>query len=514
MEPLPYAPGDLIVAPGVTYRVQKLLGSGGMGFVLQVLERELNDTVVLKFLKPHCVAALGDRFAREARVIRRIKDANVVIVERMGVTDDPHALPFYQMEFLAGSPLHAVRARAGGRLELRKALNVGSQLASGLSAIHERGLIHLDIKPANLILCRPGADTVLKIIDFGIAALAGEANGAFCGTPLYAAPEQLLEEECTSAVDVFAAGLVLYELLSGVHPYRGMSAKEDEAEDAYGVARRRVKVEAAPLSNHGDFPPALTRLVARMLELTPERRPEALKLAIELQKISAALEPINVHEAVTDPGLGSGDDLSPHTEVRNITHADVGNPTDQDENIPAWMAALRAEHKRAAILGVAPRDLPVATIGGPDARANVLADTEPGRPALPNYTAPMLGRPRLAEAMTDPPSRDLPPPAPRGGAIVYADAPASEEKKAPPAPPPSMPDPAKREPRAPFDAEGDEPSGPRTSQVFTLPVLIALAFSILLVGSALWYVRATRIPPQPPSPATSTSGMSAVGGGP
>jgi len=494
---VPYQPGDLVVARGVTYRVDELLGRGGMGFVLRALERELNDTVVLKFLRADCVKAHGDRFAREARVIRKIKDANVVTVERLGVTEDAHALPFYQMEYLAGRSLHDVRSHLGGKFDLGRGLNVMAQLASGLAAVHERGLVHRDIKPGNILLCRPGPETVVKIIDFGIVVLADEATDeSFCGTPLWAAPEQLRGERCLSAADVFAAGLVIYEALTGHHAYA------DRKEYAHALGR--AEQQAPPLTAFDDdFPPSLVRLVASALDLDPRKRPDALKLGIELRKIGGALAPIDVHEAVTDPGLGDGHAASPHTEVRPVTHADVGNPTDPDSDIPPWMAAMRAEHKRAEILGIEPRPIPVAAgAHGPHAHA----DTEPGRPPIVRVTVPMPRRPARDLDVTDPPSRELPGPAGKDR-IAYLDA----VPEPSPAPAAASVAPATSHRVASSNADRAHARSVEQPRRHWRLVMKSSRFGLvagvfvatLVVGSAIYYVRGRQIAREPNAPASS-----------
>jgi hypothetical protein len=430
---IPYDAGDIIFTPGVTYRYDELLGAGGMGFVIRALHRELNDTVVLKFLRPHWVGEMADRFAREARLIRKIKDPNVVTVEHMGVTSDPWQLPFLQMEYLAGRSLGAVREHAGGTFPLSRCLNLAGQIASGLAAIHERGLVHLDIKPSNILLTRPKDETIVKIIDFGITIIEGETTkGEFWGTPSYAAPEQLRREHCTTAVDIFAVGLVTFEALTGAHPYASFAKN----------AMARANEPAPSLAEYGKFPPALVRLIARTLNLDPRARPHALELANELRKINGALQPINVHDAVTDPGLGGGGEVSPHTEVREVTQADVEHPTDPDVSMPRLMAAMRAAQKRAEILGVEPTELakhvdanaaPVLANDTTPGAPPLMLDTEPCQPPpVIAFTAPMAQRPRgIVDDVTEPPSDKLPPPV-TSARVPYVDPAAPERDDAAP----------------------------------------------------------------------------------
>jgi serine/threonine-protein kinase len=206
-----FTPGAIVDA---RYRVVGLLGRGGMGEVYRAEDLRLGEPVALKFLPEKLVrdgAALA-RFHREVRTARLITHRNVVRVHDLGEVDGQ---PFLSMEYVDGEDLASLLRRIG-RLPADKAVELAHQICSGLAAAHERGILHRDLKPGNVLVDGRGH---AKITDFGLAALASDLEPELAGTPAYMAPEQLAEGKVSFATDVYSLGLVLYEMFSGRRPF-------------------------------------------------------------------------------------------------------------------------------------------------------------------------------------------------------------------------------------------------------------------------------------------------------
>jgi serine/threonine protein kinase len=219
---LPFAMGDVIAGK---YQVLKLIGSGGMGYVVSAMHVELGEVVALKFLRPEAlqIPELVERFAREARAAAKIRSEHVARVFDVGTL--PDGVPFIVMEHLAGQDLADVLAK-GGPLPVKVAVEYVMQACEALAAAHAAGVVHRDIKPENLFLTQhaQGLDFI-KILDFGISKVALTPGGkrAFArttmpiGSPVYMSPEQIRSSESVDArTDIWSLGCVLFELLTGV----------------------------------------------------------------------------------------------------------------------------------------------------------------------------------------------------------------------------------------------------------------------------------------------------------
>jgi len=394
--PLPYKDGDIIVGLGVAYRVVRVLGSGGMGAVYEVVDRNLGAPCVVKMLHPELARSrpqLIERFEREARVIVKINHPSIVRVTYLGRLQDGSNAPFYVMERLNGESLRDALARRGA-LRLDVALALGRDVFYALEAAHDAGVVHRDMKPENIIIHQDReGDLVAKLIDFGVMRLLDDSTAeGFCGTPAYAAPEQLRERPIAPAMDVFAAASVLYEMLTGHRPY-----------EAYGTsvegALSRLEVPAAPLSKHGKFPPALQDLLAAALALDPAARPPAYRVASELAKmLSAVQKSYDPHRMVTAQALGNTP-IGSEPVVSKITASDLAAPTDPDGPLPPWMQAMRESRKNAAILGeaITPESHKPVVDGHtyPEPAGLAFDATEPGPAPV---MSPVPGTPRAAGA--------------------------------------------------------------------------------------------------------------------
>jgi predicted Ser/Thr protein kinase len=265
-----FVPGTLL---GGRYRIIALLGCGGMGEVYRATDLMLGQSVALKFLPEEAARdqRLLERFHGEVRIARQVSHPNVCRVYDIG---EFAGMPFLSMEYVDGEDLASLLTRIG-RLPADKAVETARKICAGLAAAHDRGIIHRDLKPANIMINKRG-DVV--IMDFGLAAVARELSGAEArnGTPAYMSPEQLKGAEVTARSDIYALGLVLYELFTGKRPYDGNT-----------LQRLLEQQEAAQLTSMtsiaADIDPSVERAVRRCLDPDPAKRPaNALAVAASL----------------------------------------------------------------------------------------------------------------------------------------------------------------------------------------------------------------------------------------
>jgi hypothetical protein len=255
------------------YRVVSLIGRGGMGEVYRADDLKLGQPVALKFL-PGSFA--GDparlaRFHQEVRVARQVSHPNVCRVYDIGETDD---YVFLSMEYVDGEDLASLLRRIG-RLPADKAIQVGRQLCAGLAAAHDRGVLHRDLKPANVLLDGRGH---VRIADFGLAAVADDQREAhvIAGTPGYMAPEQLDGRGATIRTDVYALGLILYEIFTGQPALARSGAPA-------GPRASDTSRPTNPSTIIPDIDPLVERVILRCLEADPTERPaSALTVAAAL----------------------------------------------------------------------------------------------------------------------------------------------------------------------------------------------------------------------------------------
>ena len=260
--------GDVLAGK---YRVERVLGRGGMGVVVAATHLHLDQRVAIKFLLPDALshADVVSRFAREAKAASKVTSEHVAKVIDVGTLDS--GAPYMVMEYLEGHDL-AAEVEAKGRLPVEEAVTHVLQALEALAEAHKAGIVHRDLKPANLFLAnRPDKTSIIKVLDFGISKLpqAGGAvthTAAIMGSPLYMSPEQLVSSKSVDArSDVWSIGVVLYELLSGAPPYRADSMPE--------IVALILQAPLAPLREaRPDVPEALAAVVARCLEKQPVAR--------------------------------------------------------------------------------------------------------------------------------------------------------------------------------------------------------------------------------------------------
>jgi serine/threonine-protein kinase len=326
------------------YELGDRLGSGGMSTVYRATDRVLERTVAVKVLAEH----LSDdekfvaRFRREALAVAKLIHPNIVQVYDTGVDEHRHYIVMEYVEGRSGAQLLQTK----GALGAQAAVGIGVQACAGLEYAHRQGIIHRDVKPGNLMVIGgpaerssrgsghdpPTGEMTVKLADFGIARAAEQTRltqvGAVVGTAAYLAPEQARGEEAAPAADVYALGVVIYQLLTGRLPWEGSTLAEL-------AMRRETEQPLAPSSYDAAIPPTLSRAVLGALEADPAGRYGSAR------DFSRALR----------AGLG-GEEPSPPSEEATVAMAGTTDVTRRLEPEPVTPAAPHrpapAPHRRPA----------------------------------------------------------------------------------------------------------------------------------------------------------------------
>jgi eukaryotic-like serine/threonine-protein kinase len=284
------------------YLVESHVARGGMATVYLARDVRLERAVALKIAHPELASdrEFVDRFIGEARAVARLSSPNVVAVFDQGSTGD---LNYIAMEYVPGPTLRELLV-ARGRLNPREALDIIERVLTGLAAAHDAGIVHRDVKPENVLL---GNGTSVKVADFGLAraesGIRHTRSGLLIGTAAYLAPEQVTSNAADQRTDVYAAGVMLFELLTGQQPHTG--------ETPLAVAYQHVNsVVPAPSSVNHDLPPALDALVALATSRDPELRPADARHylhAIKEVRRGMPLPPVTRRDL---PGTGAASQLA------------------------------------------------------------------------------------------------------------------------------------------------------------------------------------------------------------
>lgn len=314
------------LAPGVVVdncRIEELRGRGAFGAVFRAFHVALEHPRALKFLISGTDVSDEDkrRFLVEARHTARLSHPNIVIIHNVG---DYRGMPFIHMEYLNGVSLRATIQK--GQLPPEEAVRVMDQVLAALAAAHEQGIVHRDVKPENVMVRDDGA---VKVVDFGLSLnvqahtsrLTLMSNQAM-GTPLYMAPEQWQTSWVGPAADVWSAGVMLYELLSGQRPFKGQ-----------GIARLKENVERSghvPLHQAAAHLPdrlrePLSALVDRMLaKAARDRLPDAVQARLELRKL-AKRQPASLFASLLTPEPEAESQAPPAAPVEGLVSLPVTN---------------------------------------------------------------------------------------------------------------------------------------------------------------------------------------------
>ena len=307
-----------------TYEIIGILGRGGMGVVFKGFDGALNRYVAIKMLLPHLAAsgAARKRFAREAQAAAAVVHDHVMAIHSVA---EWQGVPYLVMPYGRGVSLQK-RLSDKGPLEVREILRIGMQTAAGLAAAHAQGLVHRDVKPANILL----ADDVERVTltDFGLARAVDDASltriGVLAGTPQYMSPEQARAKAVDARSDLFSLGSVLYAMCTGRSPFR--------ADSSYGVLRLITDDEPTPIREiNPEIPEWLCGIVSRLMAKRPEERFSSASEVAELlesclahvQQPTAVALPSVVVKAKSDVGF-QATQKSLHGSTRHGRNIGIG----------------------------------------------------------------------------------------------------------------------------------------------------------------------------------------------
>ncbi|MFV2065676.1 MAG: protein kinase [Pirellulales bacterium] len=297
------------------YPLVRRIGRGGMGIVLEARDPALDRPVAIKILAPQLAASTSARrrFVREARAAAAISHENVVTIHAV---DEHQGMPFLVMEYVDGISLDE-RIRQSTQLDLAETLRVGSQIAAGLAAAHARGVVHRDVKPANILLARESQR--IKITDFGLARVMDDAQvtqtGIIAGTPQFMSPEQARGEKTDHRCDLFSLGCVLYAMCTGRSPFSATTTLQ---------ALRRVCEDTPEPIRHTNetVPEWLIEFTDRLLAKRPDDRFQTAREVAEL--LHEQLATLSGHSRVhtSSPGRSARGDVGSHSLITSNAHVD------------------------------------------------------------------------------------------------------------------------------------------------------------------------------------------------
>src|SRR3954471_20138727 len=288
------------------YKVEAVLGEGGMGVVYRCVHTIIGKKVAMKVLRADLArdSEVTERFLNEAKAASSIGNAHIIDISDFGQFPDGAA--YFVMEFLGGQPMSKL-LEYQHPLPVQRILHLGRQVAEGLLAAHAAGIVHRDLKPDNIFLVDRGAERdFIKILDFGIAKVSTSAEGsrltragAVFGTPHYMSPEQAAGQPVDHRGDIYSFGVILYELASGRLPF--------DADNFMGILTQHMYKAPVPIRAlvpmQQDVPPGLEAIILKCLSKRPEHRYQSMhELIVEFDKLSAGAVPDAVPEMMSRSG--------------------------------------------------------------------------------------------------------------------------------------------------------------------------------------------------------------------
>ncbi len=259
------------------YKIESIIGAGGMGMIHKAKDTRLDRYVALKCLPPHLTVnnQNRERFLNEAKAVSRLDHPNICTLYDIGETDDKQlyiAMPFYD-----GYTLD--KRMRNGPMPLNDTIAICLQISEGLHAAHNSGIVHRDIKPANVIVT---SENIVKLLDFGVAKISGvnlTSTGVSLGTVAYMSPEQLCSEKVDARTDIWALGIMFYEMLVGERPYKG--------EQAPAIIHSVLYADRPDLTLPDHLPKALNLIIDKALARSvDDRYPSLVEFMADLRKIS------------------------------------------------------------------------------------------------------------------------------------------------------------------------------------------------------------------------------------
>ena len=289
------------------YELDREIGRGGMGIVYKAKDRRLKRPVAVKLLPPELAfrSEIRSRFLKEAETAAQLSHPNIVPIYSV---DERDGLVFFVMAFVEGENL-AVRLHSQGRLDADETRRILKEVAEALAYAHERGVVHRDIKPDNILLCTDD-DSRVMVTDFGIARAVTDgadsrltATGMAIGTPAYMSPEQSMgERDIDGRSDLYALGVVGYQMLSGELPFNASSTP--------ALLVKQISERPTPVDVHRpDAPPDLARAVMMLLEKEPANRfptADALVIALDTRDVPELPPQVDTHESKRFAGMTAG----------------------------------------------------------------------------------------------------------------------------------------------------------------------------------------------------------------
>ncbi len=372
----PLVPGDLLAGK---YRILEQLAEGGMGIVYVASQEPMGRRVALKVMKQEMVSdkASVKRFFREAVAVSKLDHPNTIKIYDYGEGEGSRL--YIVMEFLDGEPLSRILKREGA-LSLKRSVNLVGQIARALAEAHAKGVIHRDMKPENIFVSKvDGGEDFVKVLDFGIAKLQQQSDGAtkitrtgyVCGTPEYMSPEQARGEDLDGRTDLYALGVMLWEMLEGTTPY--------DAGTPLGIV---LKHQTAPIPEiTASVPRAVKEFVYRAMAKEASERPSSPEIFLE-ELLAACPEDM---EAWSVSSIGSSGGTSRRMALAPLGLASTSDaiaysPTEPEQPVEVLPGASSPRRSRARWMAAA-AVLGTFVLAGVVAAVAVLSGGEDEEPA-------------------------------------------------------------------------------------------------------------------------------------